>query len=298
MPAHDFTGSFDVLRSWLSARNPYASAQYQVLVLSATQIADPSPAYAELKTYLESAHADARAHFHDICRINLHPRARGPGATVEYPNRLDGSVRSGLFGEALCGLVAESWLLLSTQVDFTVPVFLFRFHSGVEEFLNKLLDGGTPTGFAGRHGDDFLAVELDEHDEVVRILVGEAKFRTDMGVSPFRKLMVEEIPKLSDEPDIPLSITKLIRALELVDAARFETVRASLEAIHLRQRSVERVDMMVIVYENHQVRTPPPYASTPNKPAEHSAARPLVIVELHLPGANMLMSSLYPNLYR
>ncbi len=298
MPAHEFAGSFDALRNWLSAHTHHASAQYHVLVASAAGIAHLNPAYAALKAYLESAHADARSHFHEICSINLHPGAQGLGGIVEYPNRMVGNVRRGLFGEALCGLVAESWLLLSVEAEFTVPVFLFRFHSGVEEALNKLLDGATPPEFSGRHGDDFLAVELDGDGEVVRILVGEAKFRTDMGVSQYRVLANEVLPKLSAEPNVPLSITKLSRLLKEVDAVRFETVRASLDEIHLRQRTVERVDMVVLVYEKDAVRMKPPYAPTSGKPAEHSVARPLVIVELHLPEANALMDSLYPDLYR
>lgn len=301
MPAHDFTGSLDDLRNWIPVTGCTTLADYQRLLCTGSLIGTADPGYIALKTYLESAHRDARDHFHEICSIDLHPGANGPGGRVEYPNRLIGRVRKGLFGEALCGVITESWLLLAAQAHFTVPVFLFRFHSGVEEELSKLLDGGPAAEFAGRHGDDFLALELSPTEDVVRILVGEAKFRTEMTPGGYHDVMVTEdkvLPKLSTEPSVPRSITKLNRLLGMVDATRFEAIRASLEQIHLRQATAERVDMVLLVYEDHAKRTPPPYAPTTAKPTEHTAARPLLVVELHLPGANALMDSLYPVLYR
>jgi hypothetical protein len=301
MPAHDFSGSLADLQDWLSPASHLSKAGYHLLVGGGRPVTNTDPAFAALKEYLESAHADAREHFHQICKLDLHPMAHSPGGAVEYPNRLVGNVRRGLFGEALCGAVAECWFLLHFQGEFDVPVFLFRFHSGVEEELAKLLDGGPATDFAGRHGDDFLAVELGADGEVVRILVGEAKFRTKMGTAEYDALMKGPkgvLSKLSAEPDVPLSINKLSRLLGIVDSARFEKMRASLDEIYFRQRKAERVDMVVLVYESHAVQAKPPYAPKVVKPAEHTVARPLVIAELHIPSANALLGEIYPILYR
>lgn len=301
LSAHDYDGFHADFYAWLGAVQHVPSASYQLLVAPKPGTPGGDPPFDKLKAYFESAHADARQHFHAVCMLDLHPRASGPTGVVEYPNRLVGNVRRGLFGEALCGVVAQTWLLLTDQRQYLVPVFLFREHSGVEDALNKLLDGQEPTDLPGRLGDDFLAVQTDDSGNVVSILVGEAKFRSKMNPSIYKELMLEPkgvLPKMSAEGDAPSSITKLIRILREIDPERFETIRASLEEIHYRTRLAERVDLVVLAYEEHGATTAPPYSPTTEKPKAHDSTRPLVIAELHIPMANDLMDKLYTNLYR
>src|SRR3546814_19035713 len=89
-----------------------------------------------LRPYFESAHLDAREHFHAQIAIDLHPDADAPGAHACYPNCLPPTAQHGLFGEVMAGLLTEVY-----QEQFvgghswTVPIFLFRYHADVESFL-------------------------------------------------------------------------------------------------------------------------------------------------------------------
>lgn len=78
-----------------------------------------------LRPYFESAHLDAREHFHAQIAIDLHPDADAPGAHACYPNCLPLTAQHGLFGEVMAGLLTEVYQeKLVGAHSWTVPIFL------------------------------------------------------------------------------------------------------------------------------------------------------------------------------
>ena len=77
---------------------------------------------AALRTYSESAHADAREVFHAAARIDLHPDADAPGAHAQYPSCLPPTAQKGLFGEVMAGLFVEAFQFVGNH-RWSIPIF-------------------------------------------------------------------------------------------------------------------------------------------------------------------------------
>lgn len=152
-----------------------------------------------LRPYFESAHLDAREHFHAQIGISLHPDAEDGQPPVSYPNCLPPIARRGLFGEVVAGLVTEAYQ--ETFIgghEWRVPVFLFRGHDDVEKYLWALrFDPSRTREVYGRHGSDFIGVSLNNHGEVVRVIAGEAKWRSTLNDSTVANLFYG--PKVKDK---------------------------------------------------------------------------------------------------
>src|SRR3546814_17033957 len=130
-----------------------------------------------LRPYFESAHLDAREHFHAQIAIDLHPDADAPGAHACYPNCLPPTAQHGLFGEVIAGLLTEVY-----QEQFvgghswTVPIFLFRYHAAGESYLWTFSrDADQARHSFGRFGSDFFAMSLGEDGGFVRLSAGGAR---------------------------------------------------------------------------------------------------------------------------
>src|SRR5437868_5449588 len=90
-----------------------------------------------LRPYFESAHLDARDHFHEQIGIDLHPDADAPGAHATYPACLPSTARRGLFGEVMAGMLTEHYAFIGDH-KWRIPIFLFRYHADVEAYLFAL----------------------------------------------------------------------------------------------------------------------------------------------------------------
>jgi hypothetical protein len=155
----------------------------------------------QMRPYFESAHLDAREHFHHQIGINLHPDTDPAGGppSVCYPNCLPPKAHRGLFGEVMAGLVTEAY-----QDEFVgghewkVPIFLFRAHDDVEKYLWALrYDPARKREIYGRHGTDFIGIALDDDGRVVRVIAGEAKWRKSLTDAIVANLLLG--PKKEDE---------------------------------------------------------------------------------------------------
>lgn len=177
------------LQAWLDA-NGTVEDRYGHLLLEQVQPIDPALIDA-LRPYFESAHLDAREHFHQQVGIDLHPDAAAPGAHACYPDCLPPITRRGLFGEVITGLVTQAYAdELVGQHPWSVPIFLFRFHSDVENYLWDLrYDPSRKRQVFGRFGSDFVGIRLDAAGRVVRVIVGEAKWRTSLTDSAVAALL-------------------------------------------------------------------------------------------------------------
>ena len=162
-----------------------------------------------LRPYFESAHLDARNHFHAEIGIDLHPDADGAGAHAQYPECLPLKTRRGLFGELMAGLVTESYSFVGNH-KWTVPVFLFRYHADVEAYMFTLArDPQRARQVFGRFGSDFIGISLDNEGSVARFIAGEAKWRKSLSQSIVDTLL---LGKKIDDPDavIPQNLIRRI----------------------------------------------------------------------------------------
>src|SRR3546814_14099092 len=93
------------VEEWLKS-DPSGEGNYGHLLLE--QKTPLAPGLVDgLRPYFESAHLDAREHFHAQIAIDLHPDADAPGAHACYPNCLPPTAQHGLFGEVMAGLLTE-----------------------------------------------------------------------------------------------------------------------------------------------------------------------------------------------
>lgn len=97
----------DALEDWLT-QYPSTIDSYGHLLLE--QIGDSDGALVDaFRPYFESAHLDARRHFHEEINIDLHPDAGAPGSHAVYPGCLPPTTRRGLFGEVMAGMLTEHY---------------------------------------------------------------------------------------------------------------------------------------------------------------------------------------------
>ena len=190
----------DALDRWLK-HYPSETANYGHLLLEQDCDIDDE-LIAQLVSYFESAHADARAFFHEQMGIDLHPDADAESAHATYPSCLPSITRRGLFGEVMAGMLTEHYDYIGGH-DWKVPVFLFRYHEDAEAHLFALVrDEKRKREIYGRRGSDFLALELNEAGEVVRFIAGEAKWRKKLQPAVIAKLMYGEKKKNPDTEEL------------------------------------------------------------------------------------------------
>ena len=302
--------------AWLNSY-PTVKGGYGHLLLEQKTSKGEAPIDA-LRPYFESAHLDARHHFHEIMRIDLHPDANGPGAHAAYPNALSATAKHGLFGEAVAGLLTETYAFVGEH-DWTIPVFLFRYHADVEQYLFALSRDETQTRQVfGRFGSDFLALCLDEDGAVQRFIAGEAKWRNSLTQSVVDALLLG--PKIDDpeggedkvhsgtgiwgelnrDTPTPHGLTQLHRLLcELAPDEYAETIVSLDEALALdNPKNLPRTDFVLLAGNGAKSREPTScLVDWEELPEEYEAGNDLQVVELILDGGDALIDQLYNSLW-
>lgn len=90
----------------------------------------------------------------------------------------------------MTGLVTEHFKFVGAH-EWSIPIFLFRYHADVEKYLFDLArDPARVRAVFGRFGSDFLGVSLDSDGAVIRLIVGEAKWRETLNSSTVSNLML------------------------------------------------------------------------------------------------------------
>lgn len=271
-----------------------------------------------IRNYFRSAHSDAREHFHAFAGISLHPDGGDGAPAVSYPECLPSTARRGLFGEVMAGLVAEAYELVGGH-EWAIPVFLFRFHADVEAYLfNLARDPAQHRQVWGRFGSDAIAVRFDGDGKVVRVLVGEAKWRNILTESVVQTLLLGE---LIDNPNgdgtrvrsglgiyndlnrsllVPYSLRQLQQLLRELAPEEYEQAILSLDQILLADAPapVDRTDLVLISGNQRPARPPGETLIPPNvRPLEYTAPRDLQVVELILENGGQLIDTLYESLW-
>lgn len=270
-----------------------------------------------LRPYFESAHLDAREHFHKKVGINLHPDAAGT-TDIAYPTSLPNKAKRGLFGEVLAGLVTEAYQEHYVGGHaWSVPIFLFREHDDVEKFLWALkFDPGRVREIYGRHGTDFVGIALGDGGEVVRVIAGEAKWRKTLNDSTVAALMygpkvrnkeTQELEhtgrgiwfEVNRDTPIPHGLRQLQFLLERCDPDSYAAAILSIDRAVLELGAPPpRTDLIVIAGNGAANRgDAESLLDWEHRPADYKAARDLQVVEVILTKGDALIDALYDSLW-
>ncbi|MTI84960.1 MAG: aminotransferase [Firmicutes bacterium] len=268
-----------------------------------------------LRQYFESAHLDAREYFHATIGIDLHPDAENEDSHVRYPNCLPDTVRRGLFGEVMAGLITESYEFVGEH-NWAIPVFLFRYHADVEKYLFDLARDSTKTRTVfGRFGTDFIGLSLCEDGSVARFIAGEAKWRRHLRQSVIDQLFLGKWTTDSDgervraggiwhemnnDTSVPHGIRQLQRLLQECDPEGYSAAIFSMDkALVLREPvTIPRTDLVLIVGNDVPSRS----EAQPLIPweailQEYTAGNDLQVVEIVLNNGEDLIDAIYNSLW-
>lgn len=290
------------------------SGSYGHLLLEQRGTALSDVDIAELRPYFESAHQDAREVFHAAARISLHPEDGETGDHATYPNCLPPKTVRGLFGEVMCGIVAENYNLVGGKT-WRVPIFLFREHAPVARYIFDLVrDPARVKEVHGRPGNDFIGLELAADGTVLAFIAGEAKWRADLTASTIDAIMKGDGKgkgaarvwagngvwnDINTALLIPQGIQQICDLLKIKDRDRYAHTILSLDQALLTDVGPPRTDMVLIAGNRAATRAVgTTLLPTTTPPADYKAARPLQIVEIVLLGGEDMIERLYASLWK
>lgn len=315
MPLHTCPPPKKAIDRWLK-RYPSEVDNYGHLLLEQDRKCDDA-LIAELVGYFESAHADARAFFHEQMGIDLHPDADAEGAQVTYPTCLPSITRRGLFGEVMAGMLTEHYDFIGDH-DWKVPVFLFRYHEDAEAYLFALVrDEERKREVYGRRGSDFLALALNETGEVIRFIVGEAKWRKRLQPSVVAELMYGKKKKNPDTDElehdgkgiwyqvnrdipVPHGLRQLQRLLREIDPNGYSAAIASLDRVLVVKdaQPLPRTNLILISGGDVPSRKAQhSLISWEEIPDDYTAPHDLQVVELILSDGDSIIDGVYDALW-
>lgn len=303
------------LDDWLT-KYPSVKARYGHLLLEGA--GGNKNLVKALRPYFESAHLDGREYFHRAAGIELHPDGKKRGAHAKYPNCLPKEAIHGLFGEVMAGLLTE---YCRDQFvgghDWTVPIFLFRYHRDVEEYMHVLSrDKARARMVFGRTGTDFVAIALNDKGEIARCLAGEAKWRKTLTPTEVEDLLLGERvkdaagntrrrrgiwPQLNKDVDAPHGLRQLAELLKARDPAGWSAAIFSIERALWLDNDVRlpRTNLVLLAGNGAKRRGKgDPLIDWQLTPAEYKARHDLQVVELILSDGESLISDIYDSLWR
>lgn len=306
----------ELLEDWLDA-DPSVVGRYGHLLIEQVGTSDDD-LIDGLRPYFESAHQDARQKFHDFIGMSLHPDGDAAGANACYPNCLPSTTQRGLFGEALAGLITETYEYVGEH-EWHVPVFLFRFHDDAKRYLFDLARNPALTRQTiGRFGSDFVAIALDDDGAVYRFVSGEAKWRETLTPGKIDALLLGdkvERPQgsgnlvhngrgiwhqVNNEVPNPDGLRQLQEILKEQAADEFSAAILSIdEALALNNpQPIPKTDLIFLVGNDPARRTSGDvHVDWEEQPAEYTAGNDLQVVEVYLSGGAELIEELYSSLW-
>ncbi|MDS9593481.1 MULTISPECIES: aminotransferase [Pseudomonas] len=294
-----------VLKNWLVGY-PSTKGSYGHLLLEQVGASDAALA-AAFRPYFESAHLDARKHFHEEICIDLHPDAGSAGSHATYPKCLPIVARRGLFGEVMAGMLTEHYTYVGKH-EWQVPIFLFRHHEDAKQYLFALArDAQLTRQMLGRHGSDFLAIALDADGRVKRYLAGEAKWRKTLGKAVVQSLLKDADGKgiwyqLSErDKNIPHGMRQLQKLLKESDPQKFQAAIFSIDQALLLNNAtpIPRTNLVFICGNDFKGReSATPIIDWKKMPKDYKSEHDLQVVELILSGGGEdLIDMIYESLW-
>lgn len=215
----------------------------------------------------------------------------------------------------MAGMLTEHYVFVGRH-EWTVPIFLFRHHEDVERYLFALArDPARARQVFGRFGTDFVAIALDEHDQVVRYLAGEAKWRQTLTQTVVDTLLLgkntadddgNEVRvggiwnQLNIDTEIPHGLRQLQRLLEERAPDAWAAAILSLDRALLvaNGQAMPRTNL-VLICGNGSARREEATAliGWERKPAEYTASHDLQVVELIMHDGKELIERIYASLW-
>jgi hypothetical protein len=308
----------DVIDEWL-ASNATVRGTYGHLLLEQKK-ATGDDLIDAMRPYFESAHLDAREYFHRQIAIDLHPDADSQGAHACYPGCLPPTARRGLFGEVMAGMMTEAFQAKFVGGhEWRIPIFLFREHADVEAYLWVLArNPARVRQIFGRFGSDFLGLSLNQAGEVVRIIVGEAKWRQRLTDSAVASLLLgpwEEDEETGErvrsgrgvwfevnrDTPIPHGLRQLQRLLELRDPEGHQAAILSIDRAIILENAppLPRTNLILIAGNGARERKAlESLIGWKDISEEYAAPNDLQVVELILTDGEQLIDRLYSTLWQ
>lgn len=313
---HNCEPPLEVMNDWL-LENQSKVENYGHLLLE-----QKAPVLEELvdglRPYFESAHFDARYHFHRQVGISLHPDVDDPGIDVQYPSCLPKTAKRGLFGEVLAGLISQSYSFIGGH-EWQVPIFLFRYHADVEAYLFSLArDTTRQRQVYGRFGSDFIGLSLGEDGSVIRLIAGEAKWRASLTDSVVEELLhgkwVDDKAnpgqkkrsgkgiwyEVNRDTAVPQGLRQLQRLLEEHDPVGFAPAILSMDRALMvgNEQTIPRTNLILLSGNAGKLRKDGDCAvDWEEKPEEYRTSDDLQIIEIYLKDGEQLIDKLYATLW-
>ena len=306
----------ELLENWLDTHSTVVGC-YGHLLIEQTGASDDT-LIDGLRPYFESAHLDARQKFHDFIGMSLHPDDDARGVNAQYPNCLPSITKRGLFGEALAGLITETYEYVGEH-EWSVPVFLFRFHDDAKRYLfNLARNPELIRQTIGRLGSDFIAITLDNDGAVDRFISGEAKWRESLTAGTIDTLLLgKKIQnpdgsgnlvhngkgiwnQLNKEVPVPDGLRQLQEILKEQAFDEFSAAILSIdEALVLEDpRSIPKTDLIFLVGNSPAQRSQgDSHVVWEEQPAEYAAGNDLQVVEVYLCDGVEMIEKLYSSLW-
>jgi hypothetical protein len=313
---HNCQPPIDALNEWLTSY-PSVNGNYGHLLLEQSG-ENTNDLVSSLRPYFESAHLDARAHFHAEIGLDLHPDADDEGAHAQYPQCLPPSARRGLFGELMAGLTTESYDFVGEHT-WAIPIFLFRYHADVEAYMFALARNAARTRQVfGRFGSDFIGISLNDQGSVVRFIAGEAKWRATLTQSVVDTLLSGEMIddpngsgarvrsgkgiwfEINRDSPVPHGVRQLQRLLEEHDPDGYSAAILSMDkALALTDpHPIPRTDLVLIVGNASPTRKEATsLIDWESIPTEYAAGNDLQVVEIYLNDGETLIDAIYNSLW-
>jgi hypothetical protein len=304
----------DALATWLKSY-PSINDRYGHLLLEQIGLSDET-LEAAFRPYFESAHFDARQHFHEQIGMELHPDSDGNTPVVCYPNSLPPTARRGLFGEVMAGMLTEAYYAeFIGGHAWSIPVFLFREHADAEKYLYDLARNPDKVRATfGRFGSDFLGVSLGASGEIIRFIAGEAKWRLSLTQSTVDSLMSGALIKgtpdardgkgvwseINKDTQVPHGLRQLQRILIKLDADGFAAAILSLDqALILKDPTPLPRTNLVVLAGNGAARrqSGDPLLQWEEMPSEYTSKNDLQVIELILTEGERFIDGLYSRLW-
>ncbi|MEI9978285.1 MAG: hypothetical protein WDN23_04670 [Edaphobacter sp.] len=215
----------------------------------------------------------------------------------------------------MAGLMIQAYQIVGAH-QWRIPIFLFRYHAEVAAYIFDLArDPARVREVSGRHGNDFIALGIDQHSrKVVRFIAGEAKWRSQLTPGVMTELMhgpltgpennrVRSNDGIWNEMNMGLSAPQGLEQMNclLSEKVRDEYAEAivSLDrALLIGAQTLPRTDY-VFIGGNRAARRVlgQTYLSTDAPPPEYTAGRPLQVIEVVLVNGAQLIEGLYASLW-
>ena len=303
------------INNWLR-QYPSEEGNYGHLLLEQKQDID-AKLVGDLVPYFESAHTDAREYFCAQIGIDLHPDAdENDEAAYLYPGCLPKSAIHGLFGGVMAGMLTEHYKYIGDH-NWSVPVFLFRYHDDAEKYLFDLSRNAARTRQVfGRFGSDFLGLCIDD-GYVTRFIVGEAKWRGKLNQSTIDKLMLGDWEvdentgakvrsgkgvwfEMNRDTPAPHGLRQLQQILKEREPQIYSNAIASLDRVLMLRNpeSLSRTNLVLIAGNDVPTREEA-HSLIPwdVKPPEYAVPHDLQVVELVLNNGESLIREIYDLLW-